>query len=467
MKTCLRTLLYPALITGVALGLSARVSAQTFTNLHNFTGADGAYPEAGLVLSGSYFYGTTSSGVASGNGTVFKINTNGTGLMLLHSFTATPPSAPFFNSDGANSQAGLVLSGDTLYGTARNGGSSGNGTVFKVNTDGNGFTNLYSFTLLFASTNSDGAHPYAGLVLSGDILYGTTYLGGKSGRGAIFAINTNGSGFTNLHSLTGSDGFNPAATLLLSGSNLYGTTAFGGSAGNGTVFAVNTNGTGFTNLHVFTSISGSNFTNTDGSTLYTGLILSGNVLYGTAYSGGIFGRGTVFALGTDGTGFTNLHNFANNEGAYPAGGLVVSGNTLYGTTYQGGSCSNGTLFALDTDGSAFTILHNLNSSSDGGFPLAGLVLSGNSLYGTAQGGSFGFGTVFSLFVLPRLAITRSGVNVILTWPTNAAGFALQSATNLASPVVWNTVAPEPVITDGANAVTNLISGPQNFYRLSQ
>src|ERR1017187_8315113 len=233
MRTCLRTLLLPALITGVALGLSARVSAQIFTNLHNFTGADGAYPEAGLVLSGSYFYGTTSSGVASGNGTVFKINTNGTGLMLLHSFTATPPSAPFFNSDGANSQAGLVLSGDTLYGTARNGGSSGNGTVFKVNTDGNGFTNLYSFTLLFASTNSDGAHPYAGLVLSGDILYGTTYLGGKSGRGAIFAVNTNG--------------------------------------------------TGFTNLHVFTSISGSNFTNTDGSTLYTGLILSGNVLYGTAY----------------------------------------------------------------------------------------------------------------------------------------------------------------------------------------
>ena len=50
------------------------------------------------------------------------------------------------NSDGANPRAGLILSGNTLYGTASNGGTSGNGTVFAVNTDGTGFTNLHSFT---------------------------------------------------------------------------------------------------------------------------------------------------------------------------------------------------------------------------------------------------------------------------------------------------------------------------------
>ena len=50
------------------------------------------------------------------------------------------------NSDGAYPHAGLILSGNTLYGTAYGGGSSGNGTVFAVNTDGTGFTNLYSFT---------------------------------------------------------------------------------------------------------------------------------------------------------------------------------------------------------------------------------------------------------------------------------------------------------------------------------
>src|SRR6266446_1955021 len=81
------------------------------------------------------------------------------------------------NSDGAYPNAGLILSGNTLYGTARLGGSSGAGTVFAVNTAGTGFTTLYSFTAAStnssgAYTNSDGAFPLAGLILSGDTLYG-------------------------------------------------------------------------------------------------------------------------------------------------------------------------------------------------------------------------------------------------------------------------------------------------------
>ena len=76
------------------------------------------------------------------------------------------------NSDGANPYAGLILSGNTLYGTANGGGSSGNGTVFAVNTNGTGFTNLHSFTAYLVN-NSDGAYPEAGLILSGNTLYGT------------------------------------------------------------------------------------------------------------------------------------------------------------------------------------------------------------------------------------------------------------------------------------------------------
>jgi len=464
-KTLTPNLLLSALVAILAFALTDRVAAQLFTNLHNFTGADGAYPQAGLVLSEGYLYGTTFSGVTSGNGTVFKIKTDGTGLALLHSFSATPSSGPPFNSDGANPQAGLVLAGDTLYGTTRNGGTFGNGAVFKVKTDGTGYTNMHSFTLMFAATNSDGAHPYGGLVLSGDSLYGTTYHGGRSGRGIVFSISTNGTGFTNLHSLTGTDGSNPASTLASSGSVLFGTTAFGGGAGNGTVFAVNADGSGFTNLHVFSAVFGSSFTNTDGTTLYTGLTLSGNVLYGTAYAGGFFGRGTVFGVGTDGSNFTNLHNFAQNEGAYPSGELVMNGGALYGTTYQGGSFGDGTVFALNTDGSAFTTLHNLQSSTDGGFPLAGLALSGSALYGTAQGGSFGVGTIFCLFVLPRLEITRSEANIVLRWPANATAFALESTTNLVPPVVWNAVAQEPIVVEGENVTTESISGEQSFFRL--
>jgi sugar lactone lactonase YvrE len=68
---------------------------------------------------------------------------------------------------------------------------------------------------------------------------------------------------------------------------------------------------------------------------------------------------------------------------------------------------------------------------------------------------------------PQLRITPSGTNVILTWPTNATGFTLESTMNLASPAVWSTNSPTPVVVSGQCVVTNLISGTQKFYRLSQ
>jgi uncharacterized repeat protein (TIGR03803 family) len=163
-----------------------------------------------------------------------------------------------------------------------------------------GFTNLHSFTALSVVnnyTNSDGANPYAGLILSGNILYGTATGGGSGGNGTVFAVHTDGSGFTNLYSFTGgSDGGYPFAGLVLSGNTLYGAALDGGSSGAGTVFAINTDGTGFTNLHSFTAAPGPLFTNSDGAYPYAGLIVSGNTLYGTAGWGGSSGKGTVFSL---------------------------------------------------------------------------------------------------------------------------------------------------------------------------
>ena len=67
----------------------------------------------------------------------------------------------------------------------------------------------------------------------------------------------------------------------------------------------------------------------------------------------------------------------------------------------------------------------------------------------------------------HLAIMVSGADVILTWPTNAAGFHLQSTTNLVSPADWSAVSLEPVIVNGQNTVTNAISLARTFYRLTQ
>src|SRR5208282_1549570 len=336
-----------------------------FTTLHSFTGgSNGADPYANLTLSGSTLYGTTAYGGSSGNGTVFAVNTDGTSFTTLYSFTAVDPTYGT-NSDGAYPSSGLILSDNTLYGTAKLGGGFGNGTVFAVNTDGTGFTNLYSFTAeawvssINASTNSDGANPVGGLILSGNTLYGTASAAGSCGKGTVFAVNTDGTDFTTLHSFTGgSDGANPVAGLILSGNTLYGTASGGGSSGPGTVFAINTDGSGFTTLHSFTGGS-------DGANPYANLTLSGSTLYGTTWGGGssasgtvfYWGYGTVFAVNTDGTCFTTLHSFralsgsgpyfgTNSDGAVPQAGLILSGNTLYGTTVWGGSSGGGTVFSL-------------------------------------------------------------------------------------------------------------------------
>jgi uncharacterized repeat protein (TIGR03803 family) len=60
------------------------------------------------------------------------------------------------------------------------------------------------------------------------------------------------------------------------------------------VFALSTNGTGFITLHHFPAVSGPDFTNSDGANPYSGLVLSGNALYGTTDHGGISGNGVVF-----------------------------------------------------------------------------------------------------------------------------------------------------------------------------
>lgn len=122
--------------------------------------------------------------------------------------------------------------------------------------------------------------------------------------------------------------------------------------------------------------------------------------------------------------------YTNNDGAWPEAGLVLSGNVLYGTASEGGSSGKGTVFAVNADGTGFTTLHSFTGGSDGAFPRAELILSGNTLYGTASGdGELGDGTVFSLSlpVTPsQLTIITAGPNVILTWLTNVAGFTLQS-----------------------------------------
>jgi uncharacterized repeat protein (TIGR03803 family) len=464
MKTRIKNLFaLPVLIAGLGLWLTEQATAQTLTVLHSFTNnPEGSAPAAGLTLSGNTLYGTTAGG-GHGFGTIFAVNSNGTGFTNLYSFTG--------GNDGATPRAGLLLSSSTLYGTVQSGGTNGAGGIFSINTNGADFTNLYSFTAVpgsFPRINNDGGNPQAALILSGSTLYGTALNGGTNGFGTVFAINMNGTGFTNLYNFTAGegtvphDGAGPAGTLVLSGNTLFGTTE-GGGFGAGTVFSVQTNGAGIDPIHPFTSPP------TDGQVPLAGVVLSGNMLYGTTSEGGTFSEGMVFGINTSGSGFTNLYSFSavdpntgtNRDGAEPIAGLLLSGGMLYGTTDFSGFFRFGTIFAVSTNGIGFTNLYNFTGGSDGSSPTAGLILSGTTLYGTTSGGgSSGHGTVFSLSLVasaPKLNLNLLGTNVLLTW--SATGYTLQATTNLNTPA-WITV-------PGQNMVTNSISGTQKFYRLSQ
>jgi uncharacterized repeat protein (TIGR03803 family) len=446
----------------------AQLGAQTSATLHAF---DSSEPTSSLILSSDRLYGAT--GYVGTTNAVFAINTDGTGFTNLHVF-----SGAFSGGGDGAAPAYLTLSGNTLYGTViAEGGGAGYGAVFAMNTDGTGLTTLYTLSEIAS-----------GLMLSGGILYGTTIHPGNTtlGSGTVYTLSTDGTSFTILYSFspavpnasgiyTNSDGANPGGGLVLVGDTLYGTTGGapygrtgGGPSGNGTIFAVGTDGNGFRTLHTFTATDGAG---------PNALTVLGDTLYGTAGGGGSSGRGTLFSIKTDGTGFTNLHNFSGRRDGGAPNSLISSGNTLYGTTlFGGGTAGGGTVFQISTDGTGFTSLHSFTPdcgvpTNSGPFEPIGLIASANTLYGiTDNGGRSCWGTVFSILLpvpLPQLSITASGPHVIVSWPTNFDGFTLQSTTNLVSPAAWITNGLAPSVVNGQNTVTSPVSGPKQFFRLSQ
>jgi uncharacterized repeat protein (TIGR03803 family) len=197
------------------------------TTLASFDGTHGADPLAGLVLdSGGNLFGTTSSGGASSDGTVFEVVHNSGVITTLASFNGT---------NGSSSFAGLVEdSSGNLFGTTLSGGASSDGTIFEILHNSGVITPLASFN------GTNGANPLAGLIEdSGGNLFGTTSNGGASGDGTAFEI-VHGSGvITTLASFNGTNGANPNAGLVEDSSgNFFGSTENGGASGNGVVFKV-------------------------------------------------------------------------------------------------------------------------------------------------------------------------------------------------------------------------------------
>jgi len=369
------------LIFSIAVAMVGWARAEwTYELLQSFE-KPGANSVAPLALhSDGLFYGTTTSGGANDNGTIFRFSAGVVETLF-----------QFETSDGVGPIAALTSApGDLLFGTTSAGGSSGFGTIFTIDSAGN-FTKLVDFT------GTNGSIPGPLLLHSDGFLYGTTQAGGANGLGTIFKLSTSGS-LTTIASFTGTGGLNkgaePVGRLCPLGNMLFGLTRRGGASNLGTAFRMTTSG-GFSSLVDFTGNAGTH----PGANPSGGLILHSNgKLYGTAEFGGTNGFGSCFSLTTAASpGFSVLHHFSDPTGSQPAGELAEgSDQNLYGSAATGGSAGIGGLFSISPTGT-HTLLKSF-IGLDGSAPRAGLTTDASGLFFgiTSAGGPAELGSIFSI-----------------------------------------------------------------------
>ena len=358
-----------------------------FELLYSFDGvAEGRYPYGALIEdTDGILYGTLSSGGPMLGGSIFSIEKDSFDLSLLKTFG--------FSTDDGNFPYGTLMESvdGKIYGNTFSGGADFVGVIFSMEKDGSGYNLVYEFT------PSKGGHPYYGNQLlegPGGLLYGTTLRGGAADNGVIFKLNKTGAGFTLLHDFQ-NDGKNPFGGLGEINDRLYGTTSSGGNSDGGTIFSLDTAGTDYQKVYDFSRI------NEDGFFPSANLTQASDLnIYGSTQLGGDFGYGVIFTTAFDGSGYSTLYHFEKPTGGHPSGALLeASDGLLYGNASEGGNFNNGVIYRFDPVSQDYDIIHTFSDVGEiGAIPQGALIESDDGmLYGVAQsGGVFGAGTIFRL-----------------------------------------------------------------------
>lgn len=371
----------------------ADLHAQTFSVLHSFVGEDGYEPLAGVTLDAhGNVYGMTAFGGQDG-GVAYKLTKRNSTWTYsqLYKFTQSSGGVPI---------AKLLIGRDgSLYGSATEGGSTNNGTVFNLRPSPNfcaAFSCPWDLTVLHNfALSSDGSGPTLITLDPAGNIYGTTTGGGRAGLGTVYKLSASqGWARSILTDFAGTgSGESFSGVILDQNGNLYGE----GYSDNGTVFEV-TNSGDFQVLHRFNV--------NDGTGLFFGMVFDaqGN-LYGQTAAEGSNGGGTVFELSPSGGSWTFnlLYAFSgmSNSGTIGAASLTMDAQgNLYGTTFGNGAHNAGTVFKLtpSAGGWTYTDLHDFTGGDDGCTPWSDVVMdSQGNLYGTAsQCGQGGGGTVWQI-----------------------------------------------------------------------
>ena len=295
----------------------------------------------------------------------------------------------FNGANGSGPAAAPVLDAQgNLFGTTQEGGANGQGTVFELPAGSRTLTTLASFK------DANGPNAQGGknisLVDAQGNLFGTTDVNVPiANNGTVFELVAGSSTITTLAPFTLAPGSGPNGGLVRDAQgNLFGTTFSGGPSGNGTVFEL---AAGSGTITTFANFNGAN-----GTEPVFGLVrdLQGN-FYGLT-NGGISGMGTVFELAAGSDTITTLASFNGANGLHPSSLLLDPQGNIFGTTTGGGANGQGTVFELAAGSGTITTLASFNGASNL-YPFSLVRDAQGNLFGTTiEGGANGQGTVFEL-----------------------------------------------------------------------
>jgi len=368
------------------------LSAVNIEVLLNFSGTNGANPQAGVALdSAGNIFGTTNYG-GLGGGVVYELSANRLNYALLANF----PDSSGINGPSVGPSQLISDTSGNLYGTTYTGGAISKGSVFKIDGQSHLFSTLASFD------NSLPGYPDAGLGLYRDP-QGNFF--GTMSSATVFELPAGSSTPKTLAAFSGELPFGPLVPD--SAGNLYGVTMGSSANPNGSIFELSApNYTSTTTVALFNG--------TNGSRPCGGLVAdaAGN-LYGTTTNGGQYDKGVIFKLGAGTHALGVLTSFSSTNGSQPFSGLIVdSQGNLFGTTDSGGSPRNeGTVFEYSPSTNQLSTLAAFDYATLGSLPYSGLTAdAAGNLYGTTYwGGANEDGTIYEItgsgFVVPEPTFT--------------------------------------------------------------
>ena len=295
-------------------------------------------------------YGVTKNGGGTNTGVLYKFDPISKNQVVVHHFNNA--------NNGYFPSTELVESNGFLYGCTSAGGQHNKGVLFKYDPQNNLFFKLYDFGI----NNNAAALPVGKIIISNDILYGTSNEGGQNGNGTIYMYNLVSSTFAIVHDFDNNTSGSGAKTgLQLSGIFAFGMAETGGENGNGTIYKFNTTNNSFDSALSFdASLNGSN------PTSIIEVVTGSGFFYGVTSNGGTNGIGNIFSFDSGSNTINNLYDI--NDGSHPKGGLFYDNGLLFGTTSEGGVHGNGTAFKYNTTSGIYTTIIDLNSSTEGANP---------------------------------------------------------------------------------------------------